>query len=535
MKSSDCLVQCLENEWVEYIFGVPGEENLDVLESLRSSTIRLILTRNEQTAVFMAATYGRLTGKSGVAIATLGPGATNMLTWVAHAQLGAMPVIVITGQKPIKTSKQWLFQIVDISAMMKPITKRSTSIADGSRIPTTIRQAFKLSQAERPGVVHIELAEDIAGEKISDIYKPLVIQDPRRPVIDEKMFHQLVSTIKSSKYPLILIWSGANRKRITKYLTKLIKKTHIPFFTSQMGKGVVDESLPYCIGTASLTNKDHIHQVTSQADLIIAIGYDPIEKPAMFVDYNHQKLIHVNFFPAIIDEIYQPYLEAIGDIANTCRQLFESDLESSMRHYDHIEEDIQNIRQLVYQTQDADQIIMWPHQLARDLRSLLGPEDILTLDNGLYKLWLARNYPAYHPNTILLDNTLATMGAWYSIAMMAKILYPDRKVVAVVGDGGLIMNLGDLETIVRLNLNLTIIILNDSAYGMIKWKQQAMEFENYGLDFGNPDFVMLAQSFWAQGILIKDKHNFKNIVKQSLDSPGLTLIELPFLYPSAIK
>lgn len=534
MKASDCMIKCLENEWVEYIFGIPGEENLDLLQSLSHSTIRLILTRNEQTAVFMAATYGRLTGKAGVALATLGPGATNMLTGVAHAQLGAMPVIVITGQKPIKSSKQWLFQIIDVWAMMTPITKRSTSIIHGSRIPTIVRQAFKTAEAERPGVVHIELAEDIAGEEINDSHKPLMIFPIRRPQIDEKMLQQLVHLMCQAQCPMFLIGAGANRKRITKYLTKLIQKTGIPFLTSQMGKWVIDESLPQYIGTASLSSQDYIHDITRQADLIVAIGYDPIEKPAMFLDYSFQKLIHINFFQAVTDEVYQPSLEVIWDIANTCRQLFESDLDSTYRDYTSIIPQIQNLHRKIAQQDDSNISVMWPHKLVRDLRSVLWPDDILTLDNWLYKLWIARNYPAYKPNTVLLDNALATMGAWYSIAMTAKLLHPWVHVVSVVWDWGLMMNLWDLETIVRLWLDIVIVIIHDNAYGMIKWKQQAMKFNDFGLDFHNPDFVLLAQSMWATGIHLTDPQNFSSILKQAVDTPGLVIIDVPFIYPSQI-
>jgi acetolactate synthase-1/2/3 large subunit len=531
MKSSDCFVACLEKEWVQYIFGVPWEENLDLIESLYTSSIKLIVTRNEQTAVFMAATYGRLTWKPWVALATLWPGATNMLTGVAHAQLGAMPLIIITWQKPIKTSKQWLFQIINVSAMMTPITKRSTSIVHGSKIPTIVRQAFKLAEEERPWAVHIELPEDIAAEEINEQILPLEVKHIRRPQIDQKMLQQLVQLIKSATYPLILIWAGANRKRITKYLSKFIDKTKILFFTSQMGKWVVDESSKQYIWTAALSSKDYIHTITGKADLIIAIGYDPIEKPAMFIDYSRQKLIHINFFAATIDEIYQPYLEVVWDIANTCRQLFESELDESMRSFTPITNQIKSFHQLIYHWKDEDLTCMWPHQLVYDLRRVLQKEDILTLDNGLYKLRITRNYRAYGPNTILLDNALATMGAWYSMGMMSKILYPNSKIVTVVGDWWLLMNLGDLETIIRLKLDMVIIILNDDSYGMIKRKQKIMWFQDFGLDFTNPNFVKLAESFGAKGIRIENKDKFAEILQQSMQSTGLTVIDVPFIYP----
>lgn len=497
-KASDLFIACLLQEGVKYIFGVPGEENLDLIESLRTSSIELIITRNEQTAVFMAATYGRLTGKAGVALATLWPGATNMVTGVAYAQLGGMPIIVITGQKPIKQSKQWRFQVLDVVSMMEPITKHASSIANIHRIPSTIRQAFKLAEEEKPWAVHIELAEDIAKEIDEETIQPIKPHKIRRPQIDEKMRQKLIIKLQNAKHPLILIGSGANRKRITNYLTKFIQKTNIPFFTSQMGKGVVSEDLPQCLGTAALTSGDYIHEIIEQADCILTIGYDLVEKPGMIK--HNQEIIHINFFSAIIDQLYTPSLEVIGDIGNTLWQLYESDeLHSDLWDFTEIYIHNKKNKLRIEQTTQEEYThkILWPRRLAKDLRKILQPSDILALDNGLYKVWLARNYQAMEPNTVLLDNALATMGAGIGTSIIAKMLNPNKQVVCVVGDGWLVMNLGDLKTAVNLWLDLVIIILNDNAYGMIKRKQQNMWFQDYALDLENPDFTKLAKAFWA--------------------------------------
>lgn len=537
MKASDLFVRCLENEWVRYIFGVPGEENLDLLESLRESSIELIVTRNEQTAVFMAATYGRLVWKAGVALATLWPGATNMVTGIAHAQLGGMPVVVITGQKPIKKSKQWRFQIIDVVGMMKPITKWSTTVPNGNRIPAIVRQAFKLSEDEKPGAVHIELAEDIAAEEVS-MTEVLPAEKVRRPQIDAKMLDLLIERISQAQKPMLLIGSGANRKRITNYLTKFIQKTNIPFFTSQMGKGVVDESLPQYIGTAALTSGDYIHPIIDMADLLIVVGYDIVEKPTNY-RHNHpsRQIIHVNFTPADVDDIYMPQLEAIGDIGNTFWQLDESSLDASMRDFSDVYDKVDVVKQQFAHNLALEKgaEVMMPRTLIQNLRNLLDKEDILALDNGLYKVWVARNYPAYAPNTVLLDNALATMGAGYSVGMVAKMLHPTQKVVCLVGDGWLMMNLGDIETAVRLWLDMIIVVLDDSAYGMIKRKQKGMWFADYGLDLRNPDFVALAKSFGAHWFAVDHPDNFSATMQQALGTKGISIVVVPFVYPEKVE
>ncbi len=535
MKASDLFIKILEKKGVKTIYGVPGEENLDLLESIWNSTIELILTRNEQTAVFMAATYGRFTGKPGVALATLWPGATNMMTGVAYAQLGGMPLIVITGQKPQNKSKQGQFQIIDVVSMMKPVTKFSTSIVSGERIPYILENAFRIAEDEKPGAVHIELPEDIAGEQVEEKYSlvDLKTQKLRRPVVDYKSIPLLIRELEKAKSPIILIGSGANRKRITKYLTAFIEKYNIPYFTSQMGKWVVAGRQENYLGTAALTSGDYIHDAIAKSDLILSVGYDNVEKPTDILGINGIPVININFTTSYFDYVYSPYLDIIGDIGNIFWNLCEAHIDASHWNFEEIYEINTKNKKKIEDTLSLEDNTaqMMPRRLASELREVLADEDILTLDNGLYKVWLARNYPARKPNTLLLDNALATMGAGYASAMEAKRLNPELSVVCVTGDGGLMMNLWDIETAVRLELDITIVVLNNQDYGMIKWKQQAAGFADYGLDFNNPDFITLAESFGAKGYKVKDKRDFKKILKQSLTQKGIKIIDLDFCYP----
>lgn len=536
MKASDLFVQILEKKWVDTIYGVPGEENLDLLDSIRKSSIKLILTRNEQTAVFMAATYGRFTGRAGVALATLWPWATNMMTGVAYAQLGGMPIIVITGQKPQNRSKQGAFQIIDVVAMMKPVTKHAMSIVSGERIPYILENAFRIAEDEKPGAVHLELPEDIAGEDVPEKYSlvDLKTRKIRRPVADYKAIPELIQEIQKAKAPIILIGAGANRKRITTYLTKFIEKYNIPYFTSQMWKWVVAGRQENYLGTAALTSGDYIHDAIACSDLILSVGYDNAEKPTDILGINGIPVININFSASHFDYVYSPYLDVIGDIWNIFWQLCESEIDSSAWDFTHIYTINEKNKQKIEDNISLEDKIpyMMPRRLAKDLRSCLADEDILTLDNGLYKVWLARNYPARKPNTILLDNALASMGAWYPSAMEAKRLNPDIKVVCVTGDGGLVMNLGDIETAVRMKLDLVIVILNNSSYGMIKWKQQGGWFDDYGLDFGEIDYIKLAEGFGATGYRVEKKEDFKAILQSAMEEKGVQMIDLVFDYPS---
>lgn len=528
MKASDLFVKALENENVEYIFGIPGEENLDLLDSLKDSPIKLILTRHEQGAGFMAATYGRLTGKAGVCLSTLGPGATNLVTAAAYAQLGAMPIMMITGQKPIKTSKQGQFQILDVVDMMRPLTKYTKQIVNGNTIPPIIREAFRLAEEERPGAVHLELPEDIADEEVStEIFEK---SEVRRPVADDTSLMVAKKMIQSAKRPLLLIGASANRNRTGQALSDFVENTGIPFFNTQMGKGVIDERNKHCIGTAALSDKDYLHKAIDRADLIINVGHDVIEKPPFFMDRGGSKVIHVNYFSAEVDPVYFPQLEVVGDIASSVAFLaknVKSQIHWELEEYHTIKVEVESHITKYF---EDDRFPMLPQRIVNLMRQEIPENGILTLDNGIYKIWFARNYKAYQPNTLLLDNALATMGAGLPSAIGAKITYPNRKVVAVCGDGGFMMNSQEMETAVRLNLDLVVIILNDSSYGMIKWKQEGMGFDNFGLDFGNPDFVKYAESYGAHGHRIESDKHFQEVFKSCLNNSGVHLIDLPVDY-----
>ncbi len=528
MKASDLFIKALENEGVEYIFGIPGEENLDLLDSLRNSTIQLVLTRHEQGAGFMAATYGRLTGKPGVCLATLGPGATNLVTPAAYAQLGAMPMILITGQKPIKKSKQGRFQIVDMVDLMRPITKFTKQIVNGNTIASLVRESFRLAVEERPGAVHLELPEDIAAEECDDQIFEVV--GHRRPDADEEAIQKAVEMIESAKMPLLLIGAGANRKNTSKSLTTFVEQTGIPFFNTQMGKGVIDERHPLFVGTAALSDYDFLHCAINRADLIINVGHDVIEKPPFFMQEGGTKVIHINFFPAQVDAVYFPQHNVVGDIRTSIEHIGSHITNKSnwdFTYYKKIKEEVES--HLSKYSKD-NRFPVLPQRLVHIVREELPDDGIVTLDNGVYKIWFARNYKSYQRNSLLLDNALATMGAGLSSAMLAKMINPDKKVIAVCGDGGFMMNSQELETAVRLELNLVVIILNDSAYGMIKWKQEGMGFENFGLDYNNPDFVKYAESYGAHGHRPTSDENFKEVLSKCLNMDGVHVIDLAVDY-----
>lgn len=528
MKASDLFVKALEAEGVEYIFGIPGEENLDLLNSLKNSSIKLIVTRHEQAAGFMAATYGRLTGMAGVCLSTLGPGATNLVTAAAYANLGAMPMVMITGQKPIKTSKQGQFQIIDVVDMMQPITHYSHQIASGNNIPARIREAFRKAKTERPGATHLELPEDIAAEETD----ACVIQPSlhRRPLAEEKSVTMAAKMIEEAKHPLILIGAAANRKTAGKMLRQFIDKTGIPFFTTQMGKGVVDERHHLYLGCAALSDNDFLHCAIHQTDLVINVGHDVVEKPPFFMKRDGFNVIHINYTNAAVDPVYFPQADVIGDIANAVYQIkekvhrqthwdFECFMQAKIQIDAHLAEGIED-----------DRFPMYPQRIVADIRKVMPDRGIIALDNGVYKIWFARNYPAYHHNTVLLDNALATMGAGLPSAIAAKLVFPESPVLAICGDGGFMMNSQELATAVRLNLDLVILILNDSAYGMIKWKQKNMGFEDFGLDLTNPNFILYAQSYGAHGHRINEAKDLLPTVESALKAGGVHVIEVPIDY-----
>ena len=528
MKASDLFVKALEEEGVEYIFGIPGEENLDLLNSLKDSSIKLILTRHEQAAGFMAATYGRLTGKSGVALSTLGPGATNLVTAAAYSQLAAMPMVMITGQKPVKHSKQGKFQILDVVDMMRPLTKYTHSIVSGNNIPSRIREAFRISQEERPGAAHLELPEDVAGEEAES--QPLPCSRARRPVAEGKAIKQAVEMIEKAKNPLLLIGAGSNRKMPARMLRAFVDKTQMPFISTQMGKGVLDERDPLFLGNAALSANDFLHRAIAKADLIINVGHDDIEKPPFFMEQDSFQVIHINFLTAEVDPVYFPQLEVIGDIANSIWQINERIMPQGSWDFSYSLKVKKAVDAHLLEGADDPRFPMLPQRFVADVREAMPSNGIIALDNGVYKIWFARNYKAHEANTVLLDNALATMGAGLPSAMGAHMVFPKRKVMAICGDGGFMMNAQELETAVRLKMNLICLILRDNSYGMIRWKQANLGFEDFGLEYGNPDFVKFAECHGANGYRVEKTEDFVPLLKKCNDTPGVHIVELPVDY-----
>ncbi|MCX5845503.1 MAG: acetolactate synthase large subunit [Deltaproteobacteria bacterium] len=526
MKASDLFVKQLEEEGVEYVFGLPGEENLDFLESLRTASIKVIITRHEQTAAFMAATYGRLTGKAGVCFSTLGPGATNLVTGVAHAQLIGAPLVSISGQKPLRANWQARFQLIDVVNLMRPITKDSVSIIDPDTIPTIVRNAFKLAQAERPGAVHIELPEDVAASKTdSQVQKRGYM---RRSAPDFEAIARAAELINKAQRPLIILSSGANRNLVNRQLKQFVEKTGIYAIHTQMGKGVLSDESGYSLFTAGIHRRDYVNCGIDRADLIITIGYNIVEYPPYVWNRDlSKKIINIDFAEAEIDKYYNPDIDIIGDISSSLKQLGEM---ITAREND---ETFKAVREFLNRKLSLDfkrQYPLTPQEVVGRVREALSHEDILTLDNGIYKLWFSRLYRTYKPNTILMDNALATMGAGLPAGITAKMLCPDRNVLAVVGDGGFMMNSRELETALRYNVPLVVLVLNDNAFGFVKWEQQSKGFPGFALDYSNPDFVKYAESYGAVGIKVKEGDDLSRLLLNAFSLKKPVLIECPIDY-----
>jgi acetolactate synthase-1/2/3 large subunit len=530
-KASDLLIECLEAEGCEYVFGIPGEENLDFLDSLsRSKKIKLVLTRHEQGAGFMASVYGRLTGKTGVCVSTLGPGATNFTTAAAYAQLGGMPMMMITGQKPVKKSKQGRFQILDVVEMMKPITKYANTLVAGDNIPSRIREAYRLAEEEKPGAVHIELPEDIADEQTDA--RPIPKSAVRRPVPEAKSIINALEKLHAAKSPIIIIGAGGNRKMTSKMLTQFIDKTGIPFVTTQLGKGVVDERHQLFMGCAALSAGDYVHRAIEAADLILNVGHDVIEKPPFFMKPGGAEVIHISYNTAEVDPVYFPQLEVIGDIGNAIWELKNGAKKGSEADWDFTR--MMAVREHhdanILEGSDDARFPCYPQHVVKKVREALPDDGMICLDNGVYKIWFARNYRAHQPNTVLLDNALATMGAGLPSAMAAHMVYPDRKVLAICGDGGFMMNSQELETAIREKMNIAVLVLNDNSYGMIRWKQANMGFDDWGLQYGNPDFVKYVEAYGGIGHRVESAEALPEILNTAFSTPGVHLIDCPVDY-----
>ena len=531
-KGSDLLVAALENEGVEYIFAIPGEENLDVLESLRRSKIKLVLTRHEQAAGFMAATYGRLTGRAGVCLTTLGPGALNLTTAAAYAHLGAMPMVMLTGQKAIRASRQARFQIVDIVATMRPLTKMATQIVSAPTIPTLVRDAFRVAQQERPGPVHLELPEDIAAdEATAEIIAPHIVELPVAPAA---AIERAAAMIMAARKPLVMLGAAASRPQLAEPLSAFVRRCKIPFFNTQMGKGAVNAGSNLYMGTAALSERDWVHEAIDQADLIVSIGHDTVEKPPFLMGHEGPQVIHVGATPATVEQVYFPQAEIIGDVGAGLAALADR-LEGKLPHGQALLGLRDGILSRLAERSTEDRFPLTPQRIVHDVREVIPSDGIVALDNGMYKIWFARNYRTSVANTLLLDNALATMGAGLPSAIAAALINPDRRVLAVCGDGGFMMNSQELETAVRLKLNLVVLVLEDRAYGMIRWKQEVDKFSNFGLDFGNPDFVAYAKSYGAKGSRVGKVSELSTMLESAFSEGGVHLVVVPVDYSENMR
>jgi len=535
MKASDLFVKALENEGVDRIFAVPGEENLDVVESLRTSSIELVLVRHEQSAAFMAATHGRLTGRPGVCMSTLGPGALNLVTGAAYAHLGAMPMVLITGQKAIMSSRQARFQIVDIVATMRPLTKSSRQIISAASIPTVVRDAFRLASEERPGPVHLELPEDIAGEQLTREVPLVRVHPIEIPVAHPAALDRAAELLMTAERPLVMFGAASNRPRLTGQLTEFVRRIGIPFFNTQMGKGTVagvgtaDGGTELWMGTAALTERDYVHEAIDRADLILSIGHDTIEKPPFIMGPKGPKIIHVGYTPANVEQVYFPDAEVVGDMGPSLALLADR-VQGKLPNAAALLPLRKGILERTLARSDESRFPLTPQRIVSDVRKVIPADGIVALDNGMYKIWFARCYRTRNANALLLDNALATMGAGLPSAMMAAILNPGKRVLAVCGDGGLMMNSQELETAVRLKLDLVVLIIQDDAYGMIRWKQAVDQFADWGLVFGNPDFVKYAEAYGAKGRRVESADGLGAALEAAFREGGVQLVTVPVDY-----
>jgi acetolactate synthase-1/2/3 large subunit len=530
MKASDLIVQCLEHEEVRYVFGLPGEEILDILDSLLDSRITFIPTRHEQGAAFMADAYGRLTGRPGVCLSTLGPGATNLATGVADANLDRAPLVAITGQAGRDRIHKESHQRVDIVEHLRPLTKWNTRAETAAVIPEVIRKAFKLAESEKPGACHVEVPEDVAREATDGAR--LSTARARRPSPDRQALETAARLIEAASFPLIFAGNGVIRGRASAELRAFARAHGIPVAHTFMAKG----SMPYdddlCLLSVGLQARDYISCGFDKADLIIAVGYDPVEYAPKFWNPDRKKpIVHIDFTPAEVDSFYQPAVEVVADVREAI-ELLGGLVKGQKDPAPYLTLRRFILAELAEGAAD-DTFPLKPQRILRDLRAQMGREDILISDVGTHKLWIARTFPAYEPNTVLISNGYAAMGFALPAAIAAKLVHPERKVVAVSGDGGFLMNCQELETAHRLGLAVVNVIFRDGGYNLIQWKQQTHLGREAGVRFGNPDFVALAAAFGVKGYRVDSARALGPILAEALAQPGPSIVDVPVDYENA--
>jgi acetolactate synthase-1/2/3 large subunit len=533
MKASDLLVKCLEEEGIEYIFGVPGEENADFMMSLeQSGKIKFILTRHEQGAAFMAEIYGRLTGNPAGCLGTLGPGATNLITGVADSNMDRAPMLVLTGQGATDRLHKESHQIMDVVSMFRPVTKWATTILNPDTIPEIVRKAVRIARTEKPGAVHIELPEDVASMETDEV--PMTPRRFRRSVPDEKIVDRAFAMLEKAKRPIILAGNGCIRKRASKQLRILSEQTGIGVICTFMAKGCVDMDADYCLYTIGLGSKDRGSLAIDDADLVIALGFDMVEyQPQLWNQQGDKKIIHADFLAAEIDAHYHPEVELIGDLAHTLWMLNERvaksdalsfDLDGQKKTRAAMSEDFAEYKD------DNTEGSIRPQKALWDARQVMGPHDILLSDVGAHKMWIARHYQCHEPNTCLIPNGFCSMGFALPGAIAAGIVHPDRRVLAIAGDAGFLMNVQEMETAVRIGSNIVVLVWADNEYGLIAWKQETHFGKHTDLSFGNPDWEQLASAFAWNGHYVSRSDELAGTLESAFQESGPSLVVIPIDY-----
>jgi acetolactate synthase I/II/III large subunit len=527
-RASDVFVECLEAEGVKYVFGIPGEETLDLNESLSDSSVAFVPVRHEQGGAYMADMYGRLTGRAGVCLGTLGPGALNLVTAVADAYLDRAPLVALTGQADLERMHKESHQYIDLVDLLRPITKWNARVNSPDVIPEVVRKAFKVAESEKPGATHLELPEDVMGEQISDI-QPLPRRRPVKPEPSARELLKAADLIRNAINPVALCGNGVIRAGAAPALREFSRATGIAVAETFMGKGALDYADPRALGTVGLQSRDYALAGFEDADVVIAIGYDLVEhSPKHWNPRRDKKIVVVDSEPAEIDEFFTPEVELVGDVYHVLTRLAEE-----CRDVPH-SGGSQRLREVVMgrfeAAKDDDAFPMQPPRVLWEIRQALGREDILISDVGLHKLWIARMFPAHEPNTVLIANGLAGMGFAVPCAVAAKLVHPERKVVTVNGDGGFLMNCQELETATRLGTAVVNVIWENHQYGSIVWKQDRKFGRHFGTDFTNPDFVRLAESFGLPAWRIESVGEYRDRLVHALELDVPSLIVLPIDY-----
>ncbi len=540
MKATDLFVRCLEHERIEFIFGVPGEENADFMMSLRGSSVRFVLTRHEQGAAFMAEVYGRLTGNPAGCLGTLGPGATNLITGVADANMDRAPMLVLTGQGATTRQHKESHQVMSVVDMYEPVTKWAHAIKHPDNIPEVVRKAVRLSRVEKPGAVLIELAEDLA--KLDAKTQPLDVRRVRRAVPADKIVDRAFEKLRSAKRPVIVAGNGAVRKRASKQLRLLCEKTGIGVISTFMAKGCVDMDAEYCLFTIGLGAKDLPACAIDAADLVVTLGYDMVEyHPRLWNHAGDKDIVHIDFLPAEVDANYHPATEVVGDLAHTLWMLNERFDKFGVPDYDLNQQASMRRAMLddfAEHAGDETEGIVRPQKALADVRRALGPRDVLLSDVGAHKMWIARYYQCHEPNTCLIPNGFCSMGFALPGAIAADLVVKngsdggprDRKVLAICGDGGFLMNVQEMETARRLDSDITVLVWEDGGYGLIAWKQDNEFGAHTDLAFGNPDWMKLAESFGWHGRRVEDAADLSGALGEALAYDGPALVVVPIDY-----